>query len=102
MPDAKDKATPRRKKGLNKITTPRSFDKFTSEMVRSVYYMSLGYVGPHPWGPLARPPYPEFSPLPVKDEEAEPELRKAIDKVISSSRWSVVLKRLLREIEKEL
>lgn len=91
-----------RKRKLNKINTDKSLIKFKSELARVLYYMSVGYNGPHPWGTSARPPYPEFNPAPIKDTDAEPEVVSKIEDFLADSKWDIIFKRFLRELNKEL
>jgi hypothetical protein len=64
--------------------------------------MAQGYNGPHPWGSIARPAYPEFSPVPVKNSSAELELREAIEKVLEDPQWDAICRRLLREMDRKI
>jgi hypothetical protein len=64
--------------------------------------MAVGYEGPHPWGSSSRPPYPEFSPVTVKDSKAEKDLRKTIEKFIADPTWGQFCRKLLRELNREI
>lgn len=86
----------------NSLSTERARVKFKSELLRVLYYMAQGYSGPHPWGAAARPPYPEQSPLQLKDAGAETELRETIEKFLNDSRWDSTLGRLLRELNRKI
>lgn len=59
-----------RGKPLQMWNSSSRLDKLMDEMLRTFYYSFRGYEGPHPWGLIARPPYPEYRPLKVKDETA--------------------------------
>jgi hypothetical protein len=92
----------KRKRKLNPLNTEQSKIKFRSELVRLLYYMAVGYNGPHPWGNSARPPFPEFSPLSLKDAGAEKQVRDTIEKMLSDPEWSFILSKLLRELNRKL
>ena len=76
--------------------------KLRSEIVRILFYMAQGYGGPHPWGLLARPIYPEISPLPVKDKKAGKETREAIEELMKKGYWDQFIRILLRELKTKL
>jgi len=76
--------------------------KLRSEIVRILYYLSTSYSGPHPWGLLARPIYPEVSPLPIKDKNAGKETREAIEELMKKGYWDQFIRILLREVKTKL
>lgn len=76
--------------------------KLRSEIVRILYYLAAGYGGPHPWGMLARPIYPEVSPLPVKDKNAGKAMREMIESLMEQSYWDQFVRILLRELKTKL
>lgn len=90
------------KKKLNPLNTERCRTKLKSDIGRLLYYMAVGYDGPHPWGSMARPPYPEFSPLVVKDIHAEKQTRETIEKFMNDPEWTQLIGRLLRELNRKL
>ena len=87
---------------LNSLSTDRARVKFKSELVRILYYIARGYEGPHPWGISGRPPYPERSPVPLKDSGAESELRESIEEFLADSQWDTVIRRMLRELNRKI
>lgn len=76
--------------------------KLKSELVRILFYIANGYQGPHPWGLLARPIYPEISPLPVKDKNAGKEMRELVESLMDKSYWDQFVRILLRELKTKL
>ena len=76
--------------------------KFEDELARTLYYLHMGYGGPHPWGFTGRPPYPEHSALRVTDQAAGKRERAAIQKVLRHQEWKQMLRRLLRDVDTEL
>jgi hypothetical protein len=93
--------TAKSKKKYNTVTTPKFRAKFHSELVRILYYLVVGYAGPHPWGERARPPYPEFTPLEVKSDNGK-KVRDAVAKVISNPTYTKLWNQFLIDLTKEL
>jgi len=73
--------------------------KFKSEIVRTLFFIAMGYSFPNPWGIAARPIYPERTPLPIKDKNAGKEPREAIEKLINGSKYDGWIRQLLRDIK---
>jgi hypothetical protein len=88
------------KSKYNDIDTEKFKAKFKSELVRTLYYMLVGYAGPHPWGPSNRPAYPEYSPIAVTHPGYERKLRETIESMLSSPEWDKNIKKLLRDLNK--
>lgn len=85
-----------------RVTNTRERRKIKSELERILYYVLVGYGGPHPWGSKARPPHPELEPLQIIDQEAGKEIREAIQSVVNEPRFSSQLKLMLIEIDKRI
>jgi hypothetical protein len=92
----------KRKKKLNVLNTDRSKLKLKAELSRILYYMAVGYDGPHLWGASARPPFPEFSPLVLKDNQSERHVRETIEKFLADPEWVTIFSKLLRELNRKL
>ncbi len=95
-------AKPRSKSNKTKqLYNEIRYVKFRSELQRILYYWIEGYDADHPWGIMARPPFPETIPLSIKDPKAGKETRDIIQDKLQEGRWSTNLRNLLREIEKD-
>lgn len=86
----------------NILSTEKFKAKFKSELIRTLYYMLVGYEGPHPWGVSAKPAYPEYSPLPVRNKACGKQAREAVESLISSRDFEVMCKKILADMDKKV
>lgn len=91
-----------RSKPNRKVQDPRVVHKIKDEITRILYYAIVGYGGPHPWGPKARPPYPEYQTLKVMDDKAGTDIRDAISKILNGPRYNTMLRSMLRDLDSEV
>jgi hypothetical protein len=84
-----------REKPLQLWNSSYRLDKLIDELTRTYYYTFRGYEGPHPWGLQARPPYPEYRPLPLKDPVGGSPYRTVIQEHLRSPQ---VRQRFLRTL----
>lgn len=90
------------KKKYPVLSTEKLRAKFKSELIHTLYYMLVGYEGPHPWGVTAKPAYPEHNPLPLRNKECGKHVREAVEAVISSRDLDVICKKILAEMDKKV
>ncbi len=86
----------------NKLSSEKLRAKFKSELVRTLYYMLVGYKGPHPWGVSAKPAYPEYNNLPIRNRECGRHVREAMESLISSRDLDAICKKILAEVDKKV
>ncbi len=96
---AKIEKTSKSRLDFNSAITRR---KLRSEIVRILFYLYMGYEGPHPWGRVARPIYPETHPLPLRDKNAGKEVRESIEKIMDDSYFEQWIRVLLRTVKNKI
>lgn len=91
--------------GRTKVIPPGSnahMNKVVDDLVRMFYYTFKGYEGPHPWGTAARPPQPEYRPLPLKDKQHGAAYRILIDQYFKQPKVKARWQRTLYELRQLL